>query len=399
MKNLLSRYTKEGWDGEPVITPPPAEDTKTDTPDLPPTQITDLVYQTDPGAKSLTGRTPERIEQETGIPKERMFPENAKILYVGDPWQRMGKAIDNPNLTIIDYEFGDIASFVTDNEGFRFSIGRRVEYLLSYIGSFKESENLRPSQLAWLNEFEFLVQNAKLLSDSAKTLEDYPKAAESWCKAKDFIEDQYKKDLEIIDETKTGDPGDSIGEYDAFSAFRKEAWYLCIYGERGFRDLPDFYNIIVPKISEKKNKLQKEGLGEKEIERKIFKSMKGWIEEIRLKKIPEHANVVEAVFPALPFKNESFDRFVASWSVSAHTFSVLDKQGFEKYWTEIYRVLNNQGEAFIFPLHYTYVDKESFETSLNEFASQNKLEWTYFDWQGEETSDFDSAETLWLKKK
>jgi len=398
MKNLLRKYSKEGWEGED-INDPQSVNGKADAPnDSPLRKMTELVYETDREAKSLTGRTPERIQRETGIPREQMFPENAKILYVGDPWQRMGKAIDSPNLTIIDYEFGDVASFVTNNESFRSGISRKAEHLLSQIGWFKQDTFLQPEQLAWLEEFENLAQSAKLLSDSATTLETYPKAAEAWGKAKEFIEAQYKKDLENIDETRTGDPGDSIGEYDAFSAFRKEAWYSCIYGERGFKDIPDFNNIIVPKINEKKNQLQKEGVSQEQIEKEIAKSMKGWIEDIRLKKIPERANVVEAVFPALPFKAKSFDRFVSSWSISAHTFGALDKEGFSKYWEEIYRVLNNQGEAYIFPLHYSNVDEDAFVSSLIEFAGRHNFQWKFIDDTGRETNNFAYAETLCLKK-
>lgn len=403
MKNLLRQYLEEGREGEGEDIGIPerskrADAERPDSPDPQVQQLTDLVYETDPAGKALTGRTPERIQQETGIPKEQMFPENAKILYVGDPWQRMGKAIDNSNLTIIDYEFGDVTSFVTDNEGFRSRIAWKADYLLTQIGRFKQVDSPQPNQLTWLNEFKNLVQDAKTLSDSATILDDYPKAADAWRKAKEFIEEQYKKDLDSIDETKTGDPGDSLGEYDAFSALRKEAWYACIYGERGFRDIPDFYNIIVPKIDEKKNQLLKEGAGEEEAQSKIAKSMRGWIEEIRLKKIPEKANVVEGVFPALPFKARSFDRFVASWSISAHTFGELDKAGFLYYWSEIYRVLDAQGEAYIFPLHYSDIDEEGLEHSLKEFAGQHSFQWKYFDWQGQETPALRLAETLWLKK-
>ena len=401
MKNLLRKFQKEGWEGEEIADISANRKKKEDKGDSQLAEITELVYQTDPGNKALTGRTPERILEETGIPKEQMFPENAKILYVGDPWQRMGKSLDNPDLTIIDYEFGDVASFITDNETFRYSITLKSEHLLLEILrlKLKADKQLDQPQTVWLNQFEQLINMAQTLSDTVKSLDDYKKVAQAWQEAREFIESQYKKDMENIDETKSGDPGSQIDEYDAFSIFRKEAWYTCIYGERGFKDIPDFYNLIMPKINGKKSRLLQAGISEEEVEKEIAKSLKGWIEEIRLKKIPQHANVVEAVFPALPFKANSFDRFVASWSISAHTFSELDKSGFAKYWEEIQRVLKRGGEAYIFPLSYSNVDEQAFEDSLKEFAGQNSLEWKYLDHHGQAVPDFWSAYTLCLKKQ
>ena len=81
--------------------------------------LADKVLAIDPYYKSLTGRTVERLAAETGIPAEELFPPDARILYVGDPWQRMGVEIDDPNLTLIDYEFGETASFIDNEEQFR----------------------------------------------------------------------------------------------------------------------------------------------------------------------------------------------------------------------------------------------------------------------------------------
>jgi len=397
MKNLIRQYFREGGEGEDIsdstVGSLPAEEAN-----LKVNKLIELVYGTDPFSKALTGRTPERIEQETGIPKNQMFPENAKILYVGDPWQRMGKAIDKPNLTIIDYEFGDVVSFVTDNEEFRHRIDMKTQYLLSEISYLKESGQTDEAQISWINQFEQLAVLAKTLSDIANSQEDYKKAEHAWGIAKEFVEMQYKKDAENIDETKSGDPGSQIDEYDIFSSFRKEAWYTCIYGERGFKDIPDFLNIIVPKMNEKRRQLLLEGVVEEDAVKVVGRLTRSWIEELRLKKIPQKANVVEAVFPALPFQNRSFDRFIASWSISAHTFGVLDREEFGKYWLEIYRVLNKSGEAYIFPLHYSHVDIDALESSLKEFSSHHNCEWKYLDHEGQSTTSFESAETLWLKK-
>jgi len=89
---------------------------------------------------------------------------------------------------------------------------------------------------------------------------------------------------------------------------------------------------------------------------------------------------------------------VSSWSISAHTFGALDKEGFSKYWEEIYRVLNNQGEAYIFPLHYSNVDEDAFVSSLIEFVGRHNFQWKFIDDTGQETNNFAYAETLCLKK-
>lgn len=81
-------------------------------------KIQDTIYNADVSFKALTGRTPEIIYDQTGLDVDTLFPETGNILYVGDPWQRMGKTLDRDNLYIIDYEFGETASFVTDKECF-----------------------------------------------------------------------------------------------------------------------------------------------------------------------------------------------------------------------------------------------------------------------------------------
>lgn len=79
--------------------------------------MTGVVLEIDPRLKALTGRTPEIIEEETGLPPEELFPEDKDILYVGDPWQKMGLERDNRRM-IIDCEFGEMASFVDDRTEF-----------------------------------------------------------------------------------------------------------------------------------------------------------------------------------------------------------------------------------------------------------------------------------------
>lgn len=341
-------------------------------------EVTDLVYETDPLGKALTGRTPERLERETGISTEIMFPKDAKILYVGDPWQRMGRELDEShgsNLTLIDYEYGEVASFVRDDENFRRSIDRKGKYLAEQLEAMTGENAIEVYQdedARWLKRFKELVQEANRLSEVAESDENYIYAAEAWGKARAYIEESHREQVEKKEQqdSEPGDiPTDEDYEDDELAYFRTSAWYDCVYGERGFKDILDWNNIIKPRVEALEQELV--DLPEKERDKKIANETRGWIEEIRLQKRTEKSNVVEAVFPQLPFKDEAFDRFVASWSISAHVFAELDEEGFEVFWDEIHRVLADQGEAYIFPLNYYYYVDEILINSLEQMKEKH----------------------------
>ncbi len=115
-------------------------------------ELTNLVYQIDPMEKALTGRTPTRIEEETGISADEIFPMNTKILYVGDPWQRMGKELDEShgsNFTLIDYEFGEVASFVRDDDFFRARIEAKGWSCIETFQQLIESNSYSEKEIAW----------------------------------------------------------------------------------------------------------------------------------------------------------------------------------------------------------------------------------------------------------
>jgi len=341
-------------------------------------EVTDLVYETDPLDKALTGRTPERLEEETGIPTEIMFPKDAKILYVGDPWQRMGRELDEShgsNLTLIDYEYGEVASFVRDDENFREGIASKGGYLEGQLAAMVSEDAIGgydEKETAWLKHFNVLVKEADTFSENAESDENYEKASEAWSNAREYIEKTHKAEVEEKEQQEP-EPGDTLSdenyEDDGLACFRTSAWYTCVYGERGFRDIPDWNNIIKPKLEALEQELS--GLPELERERRIANETRGWIEEIRLQKRAEKSNVVEAVFPQLPFKDEAFDRLVASWSISAHVFAELDKEGFEVFWDETHRVLVDQGEAYIFPLNYYYYVDETLISSLEKMKEKH----------------------------
>jgi hypothetical protein len=332
--------------------------------------VTDIVYETDPLSKALTGRTPENLEDETGIPADELFPPNAKILYVGDPWQRMGRELDEShgnNLTLIDYEFGEVASFVTDDENFRKEIDYRGEGLLAEINEWLETETAHTTEdIKWLEGLQHTILEAHTQSQNAANDYEYEQAADAWETARNYIEEAQRQKTA----QPNAEPGDARNTQDDWhlSELARSAWYDCVHGERGFRDIPDWNNIIKPKIDALEEKLG--NIPEQEKRKILDRETIDAIEEIRLKKHTEKSNVVEAVFPQLPFKSNSFDRMVASWSISAHVFAELSKDEFAVFWNETQRVLSNNGIAYIFPLDYYYEVDEILVDSLEEMKKR-----------------------------
>jgi len=200
-------------------------------------QIVELINNFDGPEKALTGRTPERISEETGIEKDLIFPADKTILYVGDPWQRMGREINCEKLTIIDYQFGEVASFITDNKGFLDEIEYEGEKLLSRVKEFEEE--LTGDDQEWIMKFRDLVEKADGLTRKASIYEDdlenekvYQEAVEAWKEAKEAIETKYANDEAIADEEAKGEAGDCTDDEDSFAELRKQSWYKCVLGER-----------------------------------------------------------------------------------------------------------------------------------------------------------------------
>ena len=358
-----------------------------------------LIYDLDARQKALTGRTPEKIEEETGISKQDIFPEGAHVLYVGDPWQRMGIERDTADTVIVDYEFGESAKFVSDD-------GKFFANLLGSYGEIKKDGPLSDNgsarrflkrsefwasnsraegtQRNWARELTELVTKALSVSEQvAGTLSAYPHAADTWKNVREYIEKTHHKEIEEAAERLPSHPGDSGNRKDEFSDFRRDAWYQAVDAERGFRDLFDWALIVQPQLEAHRSRLLQEGVSKEEYGREMEKLRTKLIDDVRLRKKPEHALVVKAMFPFLPFENSSFDRLVASWSISAHVFPVMTREEFATCWREIERVLAKDGEAFIFPLDYYYspndlAEGEFYET-LNEAKKLYDMEWELVD--------------------
>ncbi len=357
--------------------------------------IAETALVVDPMQKALTGRTPERISDETGIPREVMFPDTGRILYVGDPWQRMGKEIDDQRLTLIDYEYGETASFVRDIDRFKHDIAIKTGNTLKKLDYLKHNEILIDSDREWIRTFEELFRTAAETIANTDDILLYPQAADRWHAAKKCIEDAYRQEQE------RGDAGDAYMAHNELSYLRTDAWYACVAGERGFRDLYDWEHIILPKIKQKEEELTKKpDITDEERKTIITSWIQTWINEIRLKKKPEKAHVVVGVFPQLPFKDHTFNRLVASWSISAHLFAYLNEDEFGACWREINRVLDDKGEAYIFPLTYSDIDELSIMNSLEQARNTIGMDYELLDNTGAlvPDTDFYSATTLHIKR-
>lgn len=370
---------KRDYSGEEISSDVLDSDEQTEHP-----RLAETVYQTDPQSKRLTGRTPEQIEEEIGISKEEIFPEDQQILYVGDPWQRMGLEIDNNNLTIIDYEYGEPASFIDDNSEFHTELASKINETLREADYLLEHADLNEFEKEWLVEFRQKITSAQYLS-KAQDIDEYHKLADAWHELKLLIEEAYQNPQ------LQHDPW--------LIRLRKESWYLCVFGERGFRDIPDWENIIKPKLERDASELKNQDLTSEERDKKLGLKRKQYIEEIRLKKKPEKASIIEGVFPELPFKGKSFDRFIASWSISAHTFEELDRDGFEAFWQEISRILKAGGRAYIFPIDNNRVSEIDLVDSLKSCAEKFGFSWQFFDQSGQPESELEYAHTLILTKQ
>lgn len=372
-------------------------------------QIKKHIYLYDAPEKSLTGRTPEIIEEETGFLKEDIFPKDKQILYVGDPWQRMGREINDSRLKIIDYEFGETASFIGDEKSFREEIIYEGENLLYNIEQIKDSieDEQDKKELEKLYE---LVKNAFNLlkaedlefyesfyendeyggserkEKKEKLQKNYKKIADAWTEARVLIEKKHNQDKTLKDETEIEQEEkiekNHFDELSDLELLYKNAWYKCVEGERGFKDIPDWHNIVIPKLDKALKEIEQEKmreLTEEEFEKFADEYKKKFIDEIRLKKRTDKAEVLQARFPELPFKNDSFDRFVASWSISAHIFDKLNQKEFSVCWKEIARVLAEDGEAYIFPLNYYFEDKNDMIESLKKISTEENFSWEIYD--------------------
>lgn len=77
-----------------------------------------------------------------------------------------------------------------------------------------------------------------------------------------------------------------------------------------------------------------------------------------------------ALFPDTPFEDHSFDRIIASWSVTAHIFSSLDTDAYLAIWHECARLLRPGGKAYMWPTGYNGISTDDFLESIVAYAAE-----------------------------
>lgn len=383
--------------------------------------------------KALTGRTPEDLELDTGISAERFFPEGKKVLYVGDPYMVMGKIYDNPNFVTIDYEFGDQNQFIYSEEELAETLGFRADDVVEGINYILEKntypnddfnlilEEVLPLLKTAINNSREIFENTDFGLPESR--EQCKKAIQDWELVRSTI-GKKRSDLRgEINKMQKNLDGESYFESIWLKNKKQDldtVWYLALDVIRGFNDLPDYYEKVEPDIvdlleeEQEKERKEKEAAGEifeewsdEKIEEFYSDHYRKFSDKIRPKRErqPEESSVIRGAFPSLPFKEKSFDSFVASWSLSTHFFKELDEEKFGLCWEEMMRILKSDGEAFIFPLNWNFDDeqKEKMIESLQEFSKKNpQFLWEL--WMGENQkivlgNDINLADTLFIKKK
>ncbi len=286
--------------------------------------------------KALTGRKVEDYVLESGVAREELFPEDGKILNIGDPWQ----TLDLEGVTNVDYELGEEAEFQYNEEEF---LKKAEDYI----------KNIEVFCNRLINNRKGLVTAINLAQEQLKELmtnleiENYPKLSE----LSGYI-------VELINKEKkehSSDMGDSENDL-------KNLWYDVNKLQRGFADIYLVKKVIEPAIEEEM--IKNRGITEEQKERII----KNLVQEYRFIKKYKQAEMVKAAFPDMPFEDKQFDRLIASWSISTHMFPVMEKREFDVYWDEIDRLLKKDGVAYIWPIYRG--NEGNMEASLIDYRNK-----------------------------
>lgn len=302
------------------------------------------------GNKRINGHTPEYVSSRMGIPVEELFPEGKKTVYIGDPWQKL----DLPGVTIVDYEYGAIVEFNETKEELESKL--HSDYSRAYSDWEDENEEYRVHYDGFLDDN---FDRVKSLLDRVRetSVEDLPQTAIEFDQLKIDVEEELGKYGDDLDGEEMSDEEDRV----------RSLWYLAVEGGRS-RDVYDYKHILEPKLKDYIKSIPK-NISEEEKQKYIDTKKRELIESVRLHKTTNEADVVQAMFPFLPFDDESFDSLVAFYSISTYVFSALEKDDFEKYWAEIDRVLKLGGKAYIGPLWTG--NSEDFYSSLDEYISKH----------------------------
>lgn len=284
----------------------------------------------DQEGKALTGRKIDQYEDESGIKENELFPEGARVLNIGDPWQ----VLDKEGVVNLEYETGEEADFVQNPDRFLDSVSPELEQMTLLVKWIEESDEEFAGELAWR------IRSVQEYVERGVSLEDYERVAKVLYDITRLISEHHGND-------------DGRGN-------SKELWYAAMRLARGFEDISYTKNVIEPAIT--KEVLKQRGLSDEDEE--VLRHQ--LIEEFRGKKKYRHAEPVKGAFPDTPFEDKSFDRVVASWSVSAHMFGAMEVPQFRVVWQELDRIIKKDGAAYLWPLDYGSKDGENIALTLQE---------------------------------
>lgn len=346
-------------------------------------QVVGRVYErNNENNASLTAREPENIAKDLELSVEELFPKDGKVVYIGDPWQAMAKY---PNVVTVDYKFGDVALFSPhpqfivrkDNQYVKGMVRLVDEYIGDQVAKdrYVDPEMTRVSNLESLagysQMYESLLEFRKRVSaanEHAGRVERYAdakKLKDEWSEIRSDVETIIKR---LREEGNTEDESAKDKALTMLGDFRF-VWYKAVEIERHLKDLVDWNMDVVPKIKLEEERLKQEGHSQDEIKDLLANFVKSEIEEIRLKKKHEQGKVVVAVFPELPFVDESFDRFIASWSISTESLPNATEEDYKAYWQEIERVLKVGGKAYIYPLTWGSYNPDKILDSISRYSN------------------------------
>jgi len=295
--------------------------------------VINAVIGFDQNEKALTGRRVEQYEEESGVRESELFPEGGRVLNIGDPWQVM----DREGVVNLEYETGEEADFLLNPDMFFETFSDEINRCLDNVSNLESYEPELARELSWRLKGvrEFAV---------GMNADDYPKQARVLYDALRLLGESHRPDEE--DETK------------------RELWYALMCLARGLQDIHYTQTVIEPALEEA------ERTRSDTTEEKRAKLVSSLIADFRGGNKYKQAELVKGAFPLTDFEDQSFDRIVASWSLSVHMFAAMDARHFETVFAEIGRLLKPDGAAYLWPLRYHFYDKNNLARGLAAYGKR-----------------------------
>lgn len=332
--------------------------------------LTRKIWNENRGNKRINGHSPEYVAEELGVSVDEVFPPEGLTVYVGDPWQKL----DRKGVVIVDYEFGPVVEFQDDRERYRRQLNQRITSIEYGMSSYDASGDSRVSEVVREG-----IATARGLYEQSENAdhETLKRISAAFFVMKQHIEHEIDR--------QSGEGRDPILATDEFL---RSLWYVAVHGARAI-DLADWEEKLKPSYESFAARFSLDTPDEERTEALRSKRQR-LIESIRLEKTAKDAHVVQAMFPHLPFKDATFDRFVAFWSISTYVFPSLTREEMRTYWNEIQRVLKPGGKSYIGPIFEG--NERDLDQSLREMAGD------YPDFQYSSLNEQDDVDFLLITK-